>query len=134
MLGRKVELLPIIHLSLRQLRAELRVAQKVLRVSHLDLLLLILRQSEELGYVIDQGRYQGIGNGMVGEVEEADVDERVSQLVDELLACLGRGDKPVVEDGNAREVGRGRHGGMRKRSVSVDDPTMYICLSLWNLD
>ena len=80
------------------------------RVGHAKRVLAFLRQREEAGQVRDYLVDEGGGDRRVLEVEEADVDKRVLQLLDEGGAGGGRGEEVVVERRDSREVGCGGHG------------------------
>ena len=74
---------------------------------HANAFLLLLWQSKKPRNVTDESVDGGSGNGVVGEVEEADVDECMLQLGNEGWPGGRGGKEGIVKDGDTREVCRG---------------------------
>src|SRR6266702_6749535 len=106
---RKVELLALVRRAPGALDTETGVAEEVGRVGHPERVLALLWQHEEAGQVRDHLVEEGGGYRQMLEVEEADVDERVLQLLDECGAGVWRGEEVVVEGRDTREVSCGGH-------------------------
>lgn len=104
-LRRELDLLPAIAPPRRRLGAVAAVAQEMRRVPQRDLVLGRGRQREKPGQGPDDVRDGLGGHAVVHDVEEADVDERVAELVEQRgLRCgvVGEGEVDLWDFGEAR--------------------------------
>jgi hypothetical protein len=79
---RKIKLLALVRGTFGHLNAEAGIPEEVGRVGHAQRVLAFLREPKDAGQVRGHLVEEGIGDRWVLEVEEADVDEGVSELLD----------------------------------------------------
>ena len=104
MRGCDIKLFPKVGLSLGELYAKLGIPQEMRGVGHANLVFCLLWEVEETWDVPNKIIDDLLRYGVVLQIEKTDVDEGMSELVDELRLVSLVVDESKVEDRDSREV------------------------------
>ena len=74
------------------------------RIGHAQRVLALLREPKDPRQVRDHVVKEGIGDRRVLEVEEADVEEGVLKLLDEVGPSVRRGEQCIIQNWDTGEV------------------------------
>lgn len=100
----KVELLTLVGGTPCALNTELGVAKEMRRIGHDDAILDLLREGKNAGDIGYEGVKRFVGDRRVLEVEEANVHQSMTKLIDEGRMGGGIGQEGIIQNGDGLKV------------------------------